>query len=827
MENLLKDLRYGVRALLSAPGFTAVAVLSLALGIGVNATIFSVVNSVLLRPLPVADPDELVELYTTTGSEDFPYSVYSYPDYLDIRDNNEVFSGLVVHSLAVASVRHEEASRTVMLEVVSGNFFDVLGIQPALGRTFAPSENDTEGTHPVVVLSHGFWRSQFGADPDLIGEEIRINTTPFTVIGIAPASFTGMLPAVSPSLWIPTMMNEVVSPMGIQDVEESPIGDTRVERRGSRWLFVKGRLGEDVTIERAQANIEALMARLEETYPETNEDRGAMLRPASSVRFHPMIDSALTPVAGLLLGVVGLVLLIACANIANMLLARGSARHREIAVRLALGASRGRLVRQLLTESFLLAGTGGILGFLLSIWATRLALGMDALASLTISFDFGVDFRVFMFALMASVATGLAFGLVPALRASRPQLTAALKGGETIRQGSQRRLGLRDVLVISQIAVSLLLLVGAALLVRSLQAAKAVDLGFDVENVATQEMQLDMIGYSDEQAHIFQNQLLERVRALPEVEAAALVRRLPLSTNISITGVYISGVHESRDDGYIADETYVGPGYFETMGVPLLEGRDFTLQDTPESPRVAIVNETMARTYWPGENVLGKRFRADGLDGPDVEIVGVARDHKVRTVGEEPRPYVHFAHSQQRSTYTNLVARTRGDVSQLVATLRRELNAMEPDLPSGEGSMRESVEVTLLPVSVGAKLLSAFGALAMLLAAMGLYGVISYSVSRRVREVGIRVALGADYLNVIKLVVQRGMVLALIGVVVGAAAAAALSSLLRSVLYGISAIDPAAFAGAAALLLCVAFLANYIPARRAARVDPMIALRNE
>jgi predicted permease len=623
------------------------------------------------------------------------------------------------------------------------------------------------------------------------------------------------------------MMNEGVSPVGIQDVEPSPTGDTRVERRGNRWLFVKGRLAEGVTIEQAQANVEALMAHLEETYPESNEDRGVMLMPVSSVRFHPMIDSALTPVAGLLLGVVGLVLLIACANIANMLLARAWARRREIAVRLALGASRGRLVRQLLTESFLLAGTGGLLGFLLSIWASRLALAIDALASLTISFDFGVDFRVFTFALMASLSTGLAFGLVPALRASRPQFTAALKGGDAISERGRRRLGLRDVLVVSQIAISLLLLVGAALLLRSLQAAKAVDLGFDVDHTAMQEMQLEMVGYSDEQAYDFQRQLLERLRALPEVEAAALVQRLPLSATVSITDVFIPGVHESDDDGYMADETYVGPRYFETMGIPLLEGRDFSDQDTLESPRVAIVNETMARTYWPGEDVIGKRFHTEGLDGPEVEIVGVARDHKVRTVGEDPRPYVHFAHSQQRSTYSMIVARTRGDVGQLVAAMRREINAMEPELASGESSMRESVQLTMLPVSMGAKLLTGFGALAMLLAAMGLYGIIAYSVTRRFREIGIRIALGADYLEVIKLVVRRGMVLALVGTALGAAAAAALSSLLRSVLYGISSVDPIAFLGAAAVLLGVAFLANYIPARRAAAIDPMIALRNE
>ena len=463
---------------------------------------------------------------------------------------------------------------------------------------------------------------------------------------------------------------------------------------------------------------------------------------------------------------------------------------------------------------------------MLSIWATRLALGLDALAQLSLNIDFGVDVRVFAFALLASLLTGLAFGLVPALRASRPQLVAALKEGETARHGGSRVLGLRDVLVVSQIAVSLLLLVAAGLLVRSRQAAQAIDLGFEADQTAMQEMNLEMVGYSVEQADAFQRQLLERVRALPEVEAAAFARRMPLTANISITGIYIPGVHEAEDDGVIADETYVGPGYFETMGIPLLEGRDFTEQDTPESPRVAIVNETMARSYWPGESVVGKRFRT-GFDGDEYEIVGVAGDHKVRTVGEDPRPYVHLARTQDPSTYGILVARTSGDVNQLVATLRRELQAVEPDLVSGESTVRESVEFTLTPVSLGAKLLAGFGGLAMALAAVGLYGVIAYSVSRRVREIGIRIALGADYLGVVKLVVRRGMALAAIGIAIGALLAAGMSGLLQSVLYGISGVDPLAFGSAMLLLLAVAFVANYIPARRAARVDPMVALRNE
>lgn len=824
----MNNLRYAFRTLLKSPGFTVVALLSLAFGIGVNTTIFSIVNAVLLRPLPVEKPAEIVEIYTSTGNEQFPQSVFSYPDYLDLRDSNEVFSGVAAHAMTVASLRQgDDEPTTVMAEVVSADFFDVMGVRPLLGRTFAADEGVTEGTHPVVVLGHGFWSSNFGADPDIIGREVRINTVPYTVIGVAPASFTGMLPAVKPHIWIPLMMSDGVSTMGINDLQSSPVGDTRLERRGSRFLFVKGRLAPGVSVQQAQANASTLMARLEQEHPQTNEDRGAVVMPASSVRIFPMIDDVLMPVAGLLQGIVGLVLLIACANVANMLLARSSARRREIAVRLALGASRGALIRGLLTESLLLAGAGGGLGLLLSVWAMRALGRLPVMNQMTLEFDLGVDFRVLAFAFGVSLLSGVTFGLLPALRASRPDLVPALKDGEAAEVRGRRGFGLRDVLVVSQVAVSLLLLVAAGLLLRSLQGARDIDLGFDADNTAMIEMQLDMLGYEDEQADVFQRQYLERVRALPQVEAAALTQKLPLTADIRITGIFLPGVHESPDDeGYRSDEAVVGPGYFETLAVPLVQGRAFADSDTPDTPRVAIVNETMASAFWPGENVIGKRFRT-AFDGDDYEIVGVSADHKVRTLGEEPRTLVHLARTQRRSTSAIVVARTAGDSSALAGVLRDELEAMAPDLSSQASTVRESVAVTLLPVTLGALMLAGLGLLATVLSALGLYGVIAYSVSRRVREIGIRIALGANARSVIGLIVRRGMVLAGVGVIAGGLGAAALSGLLGNFLYGVSALDPVAFSSAAALLLTVAFLANYVPARRAARIDPLVALRSD
>jgi predicted permease len=823
----MNNFRYAFRTLLKSPGFTVVALLSLAFGIGVNTTIFSIVNAVLLRSLPVENPTEIVEIYTSTGSEEFPQSVFSYPDYVDLRDSNDVFSGVAAHAMAVASLRQgDDEPTTVMAEVVSADFFEVMGVRPLLGRAFAPDEGVTEGTHPVVVLGHGFWSANFGADPGVVGRQVHINTVPYTVIGIAPASFTGMLPAVTPSIWIPLMMSDSVSLIGINDLSESPIGNTRIERRGSRFLFVKGRLAPGVSVQQAQANASTVMARLEQEHLQTNEDRGAVVMPASSVRIFPMIDDVLMPVAGLLQGIVGLVLLIACANVANMLLARSSARRREIAVRLALGASRGALIRGLLAESLMLAGAGGGLGLLLSIWATRALGRLPAMNQMTLDFDLGVDLRVMAFAFGASLLTGVTFGLLPALRASRPDLVPALKDGEAAEAGGRRGFGLRDVLVVSQVAVSLLLLVAAGLLLHSLQGAQDIELGFDADNTAMIEMQLDMLGYEDEQADVFQRRYLERVRALPQVEAAALTQKLPLTADISITGIFIPGVHEGPDEGDMADEAVVGPGYFETLAVPLIQGRDFTESDTPDTPLVAIVNETVARAYWPGENVVGKRFRTS-FDGDEYEIVGVSSDHKMRTLGEEPRPLVHMARTQRRSSYAIVVARSAGDSSALAGALRDELEAMAPDLSSGPSTVRESVEVTLLPVTLGAMMLAGLGLLATVLAALGLYGVIAYSVSRRVREIGIRIALGADRLGVIKLVVRRGMTLAAVGVGIGSLGAAALSGLLGSFLYGVSALDPLSFAGAATVLLVVAFLANYVPARRAARVDPLVALRSD
>jgi predicted permease len=824
METIWKDIQYGARMLFKNPGFTAVAVLSLALGIGVNSTIFSLVNAILLKPMPVAEPGQLVEVYS--GVEQFKYSVNSYADYVDLRDENDVFSGLAAHSMIGVTYTHEGQSELVLGEIVTGNYFQVLGVEPVLGRSFLPEEDRTEGTHRVAVVSHGFWQRRFGGDTSLVGKEIRINGKVYNVIGIAPESFTGTLPGFAPELWVPTMMAEEVDSMGMQDVDNSPTGDTRLEKRGTRWLFVKGRLKPGVTREQAEAQLRTIMARLEKEYPESNEERTVNLLPASAVRLHPMLDEQLTPAAILILAVVGLVLLIACANVANMLLSRASARKQEIAIRLAIGAGRARLLRQLLTESLLLSALGGIFGLVLAQWTSGLILMLRPPSPIPIELDLGLDSRVFLFTLGISILAGLVFGLAPALRASRPDLVPALKN-EARFEGGERRFNLKNVLVIGQVAVSMILLIGAALLVRSLQSARTTDVGFELERLAVVAIDLGLHDYSDERSKVFYRSMQERLEALPQVDSVTLTQRLPVTVEISMTGVFIDGHQQSPDDdAFILDYTRVGPNYFRTLGIPLIEGRDFNTADA-EGPPVAIINETMARTYWPDQNPVGQRYHTDSLDGPTVEIVGVCRDYDVRTVGDK-RPYLHQALNQQEFTRASVVVRTPGDPSTMVGRLRKELLAMEPNLIFLEANpMTKIIEVTLLPVSLGAVLIGTFGVLGMILAAVGLYGVIAYSVARRSHEIGLRMALGAETKEVLKMVIKQGMVIAAIGVALGLLGGAAVSRVLSVALYGVNPIDPWSFGAAAILLLSVALLANYIPAKRATRIDPIIALRYE
>lgn len=828
MHDLIRDLRYGVRMLLRRPGFTVVAALSLAAGIGLNTTMFSVVNAVLLRDARFHEPERLVEIYTS-ASDQFPHLTSSYADYADIRDGADTLDGVAAHALVRGILTAGGHSELVTGECATANYFDVLGIRPALGRALLAEEDVTEGTHPVVVLSHGLWQRRFASRAQVLGETLKLSNVVYTVVGVAPAGFSGTIPGFQPQFWVPTMMVGKLQFSGVQTTTDKMVGDTRIQRRGHRWLFVRGRLAPGRTVAEAQVQVETIFSRLREQYPDSNKDAKPAVIAGANVRFHPLVDGYVRAAGAVLLVAVALVLTIACANVANMLLARGAARRREFAIRAAIGADRGRLLRQLLSESLVLAVLGGGLGLLIALWAGR---GLSALRTdwlpVPIHFSYGVDTTVLVYAVAAALATAVLFGLAPAWRASRPDLVPALKADSMGEETGRRKATLRDALVVGQLAVSLVLLVGGALLTRGLLTAQTTDLGFDPKPIASMSFSLQMNGYDLKRATALRDRVLEHLRALPQVEAATVASRLPLAPNISVTGVSIPGHHGPDDDGAVVDVAAVGPDYFKVVGVPIVEGRAFTESDRVGSPLVAIINETLARTYWPDRSAVGERLFDSGFDRPPYEIVGVSRDHKVRSVGESPRPYLQRASFQNPTRSVHLAVRTRGPAGAALPVLRATILELDPEIVFTEETTAEAVAATTVaPTRIGAALLAAFGAVALLLAAIGLYGVISYSVVRRTREFGVRLALGAGRGDVVRLVLRQGLRLATVGVLLGCALAAGLARVLGSLLYGVSAWDPIAYTLAASILLGVVAAANLVPAYRAARADPLRALRHE
>ena len=826
MEELLRDLSHGVRLLVRRPGFSAVAILSLALGIGLNTTLFSVVNGVLYRATPVADPDRLVEIYSS-ASADFPLFTSSYPDYLSIREGTDVFQGVAGHAFVRGILSTGGKPVLTTGEAVSANFFDVLGIRPALGRGFLPEENVAEGQHPVLVMGHGMWQRRFGGRSDILGQAVQLSGVAYTVVGVAPAGFSGVIPGLQAEFWVPAMMVDRLSFGGAQGTTDNDPGATRIQRRGNRWLFLKGRLAGGRTVAEAQAQVDRVFARLRDDFPGTNEKTEGTVMPAAGIRFHPMLDGYVKAASAVLLAAVGLVLMIACANVANMLLASGASRTRELAVRAAIGASRGRLVRQLLSESLVLAAVGGGLGVLVAVWATRLLGGIpvDALP-VPVHFDLHLDRTVLAFAALASVATTALSGLVPALTASRPALVPSLKADATGEGSVRRRVTLRDGLVVAQLAMSLVLLVAGALLTRGLLAARGTELGYDPTPVSSLQFNLQMNGYDEARALAFRERVIAELQALPGVSAVALASRLPLAPDINMEGVRIQGRHQPQDEPTPIDAVGVGPDYFRAVGVPILEGRSFTEDEISGEKKVLIVNRAFARRYWPGRTALGQHVHTSGFDKPPHEIVGVARDHKVRSVGEEPRPYLHFPAA--RSSRIALVVRTVQPSQAALPALRAAVLKLEPEVVfTDDVPAAEVAAITLAPTRIGAALLGAFGSLALLLAAVGLYGVVSYSVTLRTREMGVRMALGAQRADMLRLVFRQGARLALVGVGLGALLSALVGRVFSALLYGVSALDPLAYAAAAMVLLAVAAAANLVPALTAARVDPMRALRSE
>ena len=812
MESLIKDIRYGFRNLVKRPGYTAIALATLALGIGANTAIFSLISTVLLRPLPAPHPEQLVEVYGTThrGAD---YTLLSFLNYKDYRDRNNVFSGLLSYRFVAMSISHDGSNERVWGYLVSGNYFDTLGIHPFLGRFFQPEEDQTPSSHPVAVITYTCWQKRFASAPNVTNQPLRINGTTFTIVGVAPDGFRGTEVAYMPEVFVPTMMAHQIEP-----------GSTWLEERGDDNLFVLGRLKSDVTAAQAESALVNITQQLGREYPHDNEGRGVRL--LTPGLFLPDIRSSVISFSGVLMGVVTLVLLLACVNLANLLLARATERRKELAIRLAMGASRARIVRQLVTEAVMLSLGGGLGGLVLATWIIALVSSMKFPSDVPLVIDLRVDWRVLAFAFSVSLVTGIAFGLLPALQSSRPDLIPALKDEQSM--GGFRRSRLRNGLVIVQVALSLVLLVCAGLVVRSLQVAQKTRPGFSPENAVTLSFDLGLQGYTKEKGRAFQKEILQRAQALPGIRSVALVSTLPLSLDYSFDSIYVEGQAVTGTSNLpVAIPNGISPNYFRTMEIPL-RGRDFTDADDKDQLRVAIVNETFARRFFPGREAIGGRFNFNGPDQPFWEIVGVAADGKYNTLGEDPQPAFYRPLLQDYNTSASLVARTRGDSKAVIAALRAELQALDPALPTyNVRTLSDHLELPLFPYRMAAVVLGSFGVLALVLAAIGIYGVMSYVVAGRTREVGVRVALGAARGDVLLLIMKQGMSLALIGLAVGLLVGFGAAQLMVKLLFGVNPTDPITFAGVFILLGAVAALACYIPARRATKVDPLVALRYE
>jgi len=810
---LIHDIRYGLRMIAKAPSFTLLAMLALAIGICGNTTIFSVINGLLFRPLTgVKEPARLVAVFTSDYSSGL-YGTSSYPDYIDFRDQTDVFESLAASQTAVLSTAGDNEAERLRGYVVTGNYFEVLGVSAQVGRTLQPSDDQATGALPVVI-SDTLWRGRFNSDPAIVGQVVRLDNQPYTIVGVTAASFRGMRVGLPPAFWVPMR------------IAPSEVG----KGRDNRGLEIVGRLKPGVTLAQAQSQLTTIAARLAQAYPKTN--LGTLERPkdpkpvtvTQESRLHPMAQVGLWRLSFLLFIVVGLVLLIACANVANLLLARASARRREIAVRLALGASRRRLVRQLLTESLLLALLGGVAGLVLTQWTAGMLPRFFAPGDLD-GVDFSFDWRVLAFTLGVALITGVVFGLVPALQATRLNLIPSLKD-ETGSYGQRlRRLALRNVLVISQLALSLVLLICAGLFVRGLRHAVQSDLGFAANNLLEASIETEGASLTPQQSEAFYQQTLERVSGLPGVQSATVVAFVPLSGGGYRRMTAVEGYQPKPNEDVELNTNIIGLNYFNTMGIPIVAGRDFNAQDRTGSPAVVIVNEVFARRY-VGGNALGKRLRFGS--GQFREIVGVVRNAKYRNLREEPLPFIYTPFAQEPQTGMTLIVRTAGDPSALVGAVRNEVSAINKDVPLfAVQTMTERIGDQLATDRVIAVLLSVFGGCALLLAAIGIYGVVGYAVAQRTHEIGIRIALGADQRDILKLIVSQGMVLTAIGAGIGLALALAATQLLKSLLFGISATDPLTFVSVVIVLVGVALLACYLPARRAMKVDPLVALRYE
>ncbi len=821
MDALWQDIRYGVRSLWKSPALAAVAILSLALGVGANTTMFTLINTLFLNPLPVARPSELVAVFTLDANNPTRFGnllPLSYPNLDDFRRHNDVLTDLAGYSSPLPiSLSTEAASERIFMQLVTGNYFDVLGLRPAAGRFFLPDEDRTPGTHAVTVIGHGFWQRRLGGDPNVVGRTITLNRIPFTIVGVAPEAFKGVTTIFGPDLWLPAMMAPQMLPRHFGDW---------LHERGAVAFNTAGRLQPGISRQQAEARLKAIAETLAREYPVANKGRSVSVATLTEAAIFPGMRGPLMFGGAVLMAIVGLVLLIACSNVANLLLARATSRRQEIAVRLAIGAGRGRVIRQLLTESFTLALVGGAVGLVFGFWGQDLLWSFRPAVVANNFVELQFDTRVFVFTFILALTSGIVFGLVPALRASRPDLVAVLNEESTTSAGHRRAARIRGALVIGQVALSLVALVVAGLFLRNIERAFKVDLGYDASRIAVVTANPAQAGYDQPRSEQFYRDVRERALQVPGMSSASWSTNQPLWASL-YRRILIDGRDPSgTSDAILVLVSTVDVEYFKTLGVSVMSGREFDATDRPESRLVAIVNETMATKYWPNESALGKRIRFDN-DATSREIVGIVKTIKYQSVGEPPQPAMFLPLGQNDAPAMVLYIRAARDAGPVLQSIQREIRAMAADVPlENPATVMEIIDQSLWMMKLATGLVAVFGVLALALACVGLYGILAYTVGQRQREIGLRMAIGADRATVLRLVLREAATLLGVGLALGLGLSAAAGRAVASLLFGLSPIDGPAFAGAAATLVIVALAASYLPARRASRLNPSVALRH-
>ena len=820
---MLQDLRYAIRTLSKRPGFTLVVIFTLAIGIGANTAIFSVTDKLLLRSLAVKNPDQLFLITSVSVSPHFVSSVFSYPIYSDYRKDNNVFSGLIAFERGELELSNGATTERVTSELVSGNYFDVLGVRAARGRTFAPQEDVTPGSQPVIVIADGFRRKKF-PNQDPIGKTLTLNNVPLTVIGVAPETFEGMTLEQPTDVWVPVLMH--------QQLRQSKF----IESRNDGFLRLMGRVKDGLAVTEAEKQLDVLAQRVKEAHTPAGTITKGLPFSEQHIKFEAggkgisLLRKRFASPLKLLMVVVLLVLLIACANIAGLLLARGVARRKEMAIRLSLGANKWRVSRQLLTESLLLALTGGAIGLLVAPWLVSLLVNSQSRLDVARSLlGQTLDKRVLFFTALTTIAAGVLFGIFPAWQSSKAELVPMLKDETTGLNQRERRISFRGLLVVGQLALSIVVLIGAGLCIKSLRNLLSIDPGYQSQNLVTIPLELDEKKYDEVSGASFQREVFSRLSNIPGVHSLSYGLVMPFSGSRYVSSIFVEGKQPLPNEQMAFDASVVGPRYHETMGIPLLEGRGFTEQDKTGAPPVVIINEALAQRLFPNQSALGKRLRLK-TNSPGLEIIGVTRSVKHHELTENPLPHFDLPAMQRGyDSYTNVVLRVNGNATSTIAEVRNVLLGLDPTLDVKDITLMSSlIDKTLAATRLASTLIGVFGIVAMFLACIGLYGAMAWMVGRRTREVGIRMALGAQRADVLRLVLKQGLILIAFGVIVGIAAAFAATRFIDTQqLYQVSATDPLTFAGIALLLSLVALLACYLPARRATKVDPLIALRYE